>query len=860
MKKCLLVICCLLWTAPLLYAQHLVKGKIIDNTGTALPGVSVFEKGTNKGTSSSPDGSFQFTASNGKALLVFRALGYVTQEVPVAGKSELQITLQSEATAIQGVEVVGSRNLNRSATQTPVPIDIIPISRITNSVGQVDLNQLMQFAAPSFNSNRQTGSDGADHVDPASLRGLGPDQTLVLINGKRRHQSSLVNLFGTRGRGNTGTDLNTIPAAAIERIEILRDGASAQYGSDAIAGVINIVLKSSVDEFSGNINGAVTSKGDGQNIGFNGNYGFKIGGGGFVNVTGDYLYRGRTNRADDPNKVGEGNVPRRFYGDALMENYSAMFNARIPLTQNTEIYSFGGYNQRYGNAYAFTRYKDDPKNIPSIYPNGFDPQIVSNIGDRSLSVGIRGLLKGWNVDFNNTFGSNRFHYYVEKTLNSSLLEQSPSRFDAGGFQLDQNTTGLHFTRFFDKVLAGGTNIAFGTEFRTEHYKIFAGEEASWKAYGTYDLVPNSSGGVDTVYKAAGAQGFPGFQPANQVDEYRTNLGVYVDAEFNFSKRFMVDAAARFERYNDFGNTINGKLAARFEVSKALAFRGSVSTGFRAPSLAQIYFNTAYTNVVAGKSVDNLLARNNSNITRVLGVDPLKQEKALNASFGITSRPAKGLSITIDGYYVKIQDRIVLTGDFNAESAPEIKNELEKLNVSVVKFFSNALDTKTLGVDAIITWSKFFGPHSFNASFAANFNRLETGRIKTAPKLVGREDVYFSKREEAFLLASAPPSKLNLTLDYRFRSFNANLRFVRFDRVKLIDYNGDYDTFDPRITTDLSLGYQFGKVVTLVIGGSNLFNVLPNRQDAVLTDSGGPYEPVQMGFNGTTFFSKLAFKF
>ncbi|WP_217607204.1 TonB-dependent receptor [Chitinophaga sp. GbtcB8] len=843
------------------YAQHVVKGKVSDNTGAPIPGVSVFEKGSSRGATTDAAGTFQLEAGNANAVIVFRVLGYATQEVSLNGKNTLNVSLVSESTAIQGVEVVGSRNLNRSVTQTPVPIDIIPVAKITNSVGQLDLNQLMQFVAPSFNSNRQTGSDGADHIDPATLRGLGPDQTLVLINGKRRHQSSLVNLYGTRGRGNTGTDLNTIPAAAIERIEILRDGAAAQYGSDAIAGVINIVLKSSTDGLTTNINGGITSKGDGENVGLNANYGFKIGEGGFINVTTDYLYRGRTNRAEDPAKVGEDNVPRRFYGDAQMENYAAMYNARIPIAEKAEIYSFGGYNQRHGNAYAFTRYAGDDRNIPSIYPNGFDPQIISDIGDRSISVGVRGVMKGWNVDFNNTYGINRFHYYVDHTLNASLLEQSPTRFDAGGFQLSQNTAGLHFTRFFENVLPKGTNIAFGTEFRTENYRIFAGEEGSWKAYGAYDLVPNDNGGIDTVYKAAGSQGFPGFQPANVVDESRTNLGVYADGEFNFSSNFMIGAAGRYERYNDFGSTLNGKLSMRYEISPALAFRGSVSTGFRAPSLAQIYFNTTYTNVVRGEAIENLLTRNQSNITRVLGVEPLKQEKAVNASLGLTSRPAPGLSITVDGYYVKIKDRIVLTGDFTAENAPEIAADLDQLNVSVVKFFTNALDTKTLGLDAIVTWNKrFSGGHDFTATLAANFNDLETGDIKTSAKLASRKDIYFSDRERSFLVASAPPSKINLTLDYRYGKFNTNLRFVRFDRIRLQNYDLVYDIYDARIVTDLSVGYQIIPAITWVVGGSNLFNVYPTKHNANLTDSGGIYEPLQMGFNGTYFFSRLAFRF
>jgi len=279
------------------------------------------------------------------------------------------------------------------------------------------------------------------------------------------------------------------------------------------------------------------------------------------------------------------------------------------------------------------------------------------------------------------------------------------------------------------------------------------------------------------------------------------------------------------------------------------------------SLAQIYFNTTYTNVVRGVVIENLLARNQSNITRLLGVEPLKQEKSVNASLGFTSRPAPGLSITVDGYYVKIKDRIVLTGDFDADNAPEIAGDLQSLNVSVVKFFTNALDTRTLGLDAIVTYStRLGGDHNLTTTLAANFNDLETGDIKTSPKLASRKDIYFSDRERSFLVASAPPSKINLTFDYRYRKFNSNLRFVRFDRIRIQNYDLDYDVFDAKITTDLSLGYQITNALNFVVGCSNIFNVYPNRQDATLTDSGGIYEPVQMGFNGTYFFSRLSFRF
>jgi iron complex outermembrane recepter protein len=848
MKKAIFTLLMIALLFQEVIAQNILKGKITDEGGNPMAGVSVVEKGSVSGTSSNGNGLYQLKYSGQNSIAVFKFLGFATQEIVVNNRPEINVTMKAEGIVLEGLTIVGSRSPNRSATLTPVPVDVIDMAKVTNSVGQIDLNQLMQFVAPSFNSNRQTGSDGADHVDPASLRGLGPDQTLVLINGKRRHQSSLVNLFGSRGRGNTGTDLNTIPAAAIERIEILRDGASAQYGSDAIAGVINVVLKSTVEEFAGNINTGITSEGDGQNLGFNGNYGFKAGKKGFVNVTGDYLYRDRTNRAENPADFTDpaSDVPRRFYGDALMESFTGMFNSQFDINEKAQFYAFGGMSTRFGNAYAFTRYPQSERNVPEIYPNGFDPQIISNIKDRSVSAGIRGDINGWNVDFNNTYGINKFNYFVDRTLNTSLGVRSPTRFDAGGFQLTQNTLGLNFTRFFENALSAGTNFAFGTEFRTENYQIFAGEEASWRGY---------------TDQAAGSQGFPGFQPANVVNENRTNLGVYADAEFNFSKQFLIATAARFERYNDFGSTLNGKFAARFTISPAFTLRGSVSSGFRAPSLAQRFFNTSYTNVVGGVPEEILLAKNNSNITRILGVEPLKQEKTINTSLGFTSNPTSSLTLTIDGYYVKIKDRIVLTGDFSRGNAPELTADLDAFNVSKVKFFTNALDTKTYGLDAVVTWSQNFSGHDLAISYAANFNKLKPGAVQTSQRLRGREDIYFDGRERAFLIASAPNSKMNLTFDYRYNKFNANLRFVRFDRLQLLDYNyAEFDKYDPKVTTDLTLGLQISKNFSLSLGGSNLFNVLPDKSDAFNSESGGIYEPVQMGFNGTYLFSKISVKF
>lgn len=879
MRKLLLLITLVCGLGSLIQAQVTIHGTLQDSAGTAIAGAAVVEKGTNNGVFTDGAGQFTLNCRSTTSVLLITMLGYESQEVSAGGSTDLTIVLAEKSYTTAGLQIVGTRNLNRSATETPVAVEIIPVEQVTSSTGQLDLNQVLQFVSPAFNSNRQSGADGADHTDPATLRGLGPDQTLVLINGKRRHQSSLVNLYGTRGRGNTGTDLNTIPAAAIDRIEILRDGAAAQYGSDAIAGVINIVLKQSTDEFSGNLNlsgypknSAFSGMGtgmnetiDGTSYNLNGNYGFKIGDGGFANVTLDYLHRGHTYR-DAAMRDADGTDTlhyRRQFGDALQNNFSAFFNAAVPLSDHAEFYSFGGFNHRQGSAYAWTRDSSDDRNVPALYPNGFDPLINSEISDKSLSMGLRGTLGKWSVDFNNTFGDNNFHYFVDSTLNSSLGAASPTRFDAGGFGQSQNTTGLNFTRNFANALKG-LNLAFGTEYRIDNYRIFAGEEGSYRNYGVIDTVIN---GVvrpyDVLGLAAGSQGFPGFQPSNELNETRTNLGAYLDVEADITRNWTVAAALRAEKYSDFGNVAIYKIATRYAFSSKFALRASANSGFRAPSLAQMNFNSTYTNVVGGVIQDQFLARNNSNITNALGIPLLKPEKSTSFSFGFTAKPASSFSLTVDGYYVSVRDRIVLTGTFSPDTDTahiplEWEQELINLNVAGAQFFTNALDTKTMGVDLIASWSTMLGSGRLQTTLAANINQMQLSDIHVSPKLAGLEDTYFGAREKAFLLASAPPFKVNLTGDYKINRFNVNLRFVYFGGVTLVDWADEDDVYGAKLTTDLALGYSLTSKLRLVIGSSNLLNTLPDIQN-IDTESGGRWDPVQMGFNGRMIFMRLGFK-
>lgn len=885
MKKQLLFLLSFLISVSV-FAQYILSGKVYDENGKPLSGVLIFEKGSMNGTQSGVDGLYSIPYKDSASVIAFSYIGYLKHQIITEGKSHYDAALILNNT-LSSVEIVGTRRLGRTQTETAVGVDVIDISKLANSAGQINVDQLLESVAPSFNATKQSGADGADHIVPATLRGLGPDQTLVLINGKRQHQSSLINIFGTRGRGNTGTDLNAIPVAAIDRIEILRDGASAQYGSDAIAGVINIVLKSSNEGTNGKISYGMNNanppakynvvkqneKFDGKTWQADINQGLKIGKAGFANFTLECSDKQHTNRPALASAFTDG-VSRNQFGDAAASNISLVMNSSIPVGDSTEIYAFGGYNHRFTDAYAWTRTADESRNITDIYPTGFDPKIQSIINDKSLSFGIRSkLCNGWNVDLNNTLGSNQFHFFVDHTLNASLLEKSPTRFDAGGFSSTENTTSLNFSKLFSEVL-DGLNFAFGTELRTDNYKIFAGEEASWKTYGKhifkidslYDVFGNFIG-LDTVYRPGGAQGFPGFQPLNEVNETRTNIATYVDAELDFSDNFMIGAAARFENYSDFGSTLNGKISTRFKINNYISLRGAYSTGFRAPSLQQLYYNTTFTDFVAGKPVDKIITKNNSPLTQSIGIPPLKEEKSNNISYGFAIK-YKSLSLTVDGYSIAVKDRIVLTGAFY-DNDTIIGNSLKTLGIGAAQFFTNAVNTTTNGVDIVLGYTPLItNKQVLRLSATANFNQMKIDDIYTNVRLQGKEQTYFGLREQYFLLASAPKSKISLSANYSYAKFFIELRENQYGKVELINWkdNGndkidpdELDVYKAKWTTDLSIGYNFNNI-RITVGGLNIFNQYPDAHNPAFTETGGLWDAVQMGFAGAYYYTKIGFTF
>lgn len=778
---------------------------------------------------------------------------------------------------IEEVAITGSRNKKRTVINTPVPIDVIDIKQVSQATGQVEVNQLLQFAAPSFNSNKQSGSDGADAVDPATLRGLGPDQTLLLLNGKRYHQSSLINLFGTKGRGNTGSDMNTIPIGAIKRIEVLRDGASAQYGSDAIAGVINVILNDRDKGFEGNAFYGMNlfkspgdkdivsdRKIDGNTFDFSGNLGTKIGSkGGFGNFTVEFVNKDYAIRNANPDRY---TAPRQRFGDAKAQNVYFFGNIELPLSDGLTFYSRQGFSHRNTKAYAWTRTPDADGNIPEIYPNGFDPIEDTSITDFTFDNGLKFKVADWDVDFYNAFGSNRFTYDIKNTVNATLGAQSPTSFDAGGHSLLQNTTGFNAAKQF-KVLEG-LNIAFGSEFRYEKFEIIKGEEASYAMYDingnivtrtTPDalLVTNPLSGA---VRPGGSQGFPGY--STDISKSRNNFAAYVDTELDITKKWMISLAGRFENYNDFGSTLNGKFATRYAITPQLAFRGSVSTGFRAPSLAQKYYSQQFTNFQGGKLVTIQLASNDSDLANKVGIDQLKQETSLNGSAGFTFNTGK-FTATVDGYYIKVKNRIVLTGNFSRDDLPtDVQAEYPYINQA--QFFANAIDTRTMGIDVILNYNETIGSGKLTATLAGNYNNMEITQVNTSEQLKGKEDIYLSAREKGFILASAPKTKINLNLNYKISKFNVNLQLVRFDKITLIGYDNAEQVYNSKVTTDVSFGYEFTSNLNLTLGSKNIFNRYPTLQPTQVssgnTESGGIFDPVQMGFAGRQIFARLNFKF
>jgi iron complex outermembrane receptor protein len=854
--------------------QHTFNGKVVDENNQPLPGVNILIKGTNSGAVTDFDGKFSINTGQENVILVFSMIGYKTQELKGAENMNVKMAVSTES--LEEIVLVGSRNPRMTTLETPVPVDIVDISEIKEIVPQTTLNDMLTYLVPSFNSNRQSASDGTEHIDPASLRGLGPDQVLVLVNGKRRHTTSLINNQSTFGNGSVGTDLSAIPTSAIDRIEVLRDGASAQYGSDAIAGVINLVLKKS-EGLDVSTTYGITSRSDGQTVNANVSYGMSLGNNGNLTISAEFNDRGKTSRSGnhelviydqsdlgnffaypfsnpgarerDDELIAAAGLTRDDFnfqvGDADIQNSQLFINLSLPTGNKGEFYASGGFSLRNGTGFGFRRLPSEG-HVLEIFPNGFQPELQSDVNDFSMITGFKTTFGNWNVDISNTIGNNSFDYTVNNTVNDALGINSPTRFDAGGHAFLQNTVNFDMAKYNEDIMSG-LSTAFGAEFRYENYKITAGEPGS--------------------YEGSGANSFPGFSPDNEVNEGRTSIGLYADFELNFTEKFMVAVAGRFEDYSDFGSTLNGKVAARYKLTDKVALRGAVSTGFRAPSLHQQFFNNRATDIVDGNLLNFGTFRNDSQVARDLGIPKLKEETSVNVSVGFTAKVSDNFQITLDAYDIQIDNRIIYTGSLGndpfGDPVPELRALFAPFGVETARFFTNAVNTSTQGIDLVMNYKVPVKSSNLNFSLLYNYNKNKVdGTLNNVPAIfVGQEDVYFGPQERSLIETNNPKNKAIFTIDLSGGKLGLMFRNTYWGKVTRNGFPfGISQEHSEKIVTDLSASYKLSSHVSFAMGANNLFDVFPDKQAFENSFFGVfKYAPVQMGTTGAFYFARLRYK-
>ncbi|HUQ09026.1 MAG TPA: TonB-dependent receptor [Steroidobacteraceae bacterium] len=745
------------------------------------------------------------------------------------------------------IVVTGTRVAERTRLESLSPVDVLSAESLETQA-TTELAEALSNAAPSLNFPRPSITDGTDHVRPATLRGLAPDQTLVLVNSKRRHQSALVNVNGSIGRGSAAVDLNAIPLAAIESIEVLRDGASAQYGSDAIAGVINLRLRDAREGGAATLTygqydtDVQTERGsrtesDGATMTASGWVGLPLGAEGFLTLSAEYRDRDPTSRGDFDDRVPGSPVTSRF-GDPRMEDITAYVNAGVPLQNDWQVYGWAGYQRRQGDSAAFPRiFNDVVRNVPAIYPNGFLPLITTDIDDVALGWGVRGKMGEWDADVSLVYGLNKIDYGVENSVNASYGAASQTDFDAGGMEYNQLVFNAGIVRGFDWGLAEPVNLALGVEARHENYSIEAGEATSW-----------NRGPIDTA--PAGAQGFPGFKPANELDESRKGYSAYADLEAQVTEKFLASAAVRGEDYSDFGSAVTGKLAARYDFTQSFALRGAASTGFRAPGLQQEFFTSTATNFIGGIPFEVGTFPATSQTARVLGAQPLDAEESRNYSLGTVLRFGS-FEATIDAYRIDIRDRIVLSENLNT---PQVTALIQPFGATVARFFINGVDTKTEGVDLVARYRlnsesagrwEFVGAGNWNSTDVEKLPSLNViNNICQGQPAPCTPPVLFGRINTLTFEEGTPDSKLSLSVDWSMpignASFGVNLKGTQygdvvepgqpipaeiaagFDDARDIDIDGD-------VLVDLALSGKFmdGKL-GLTVGADNLFDQYPDR--------------------------------
>ncbi|HEX7831452.1 MAG TPA: TonB-dependent receptor [Thermoanaerobaculia bacterium] len=873
----------LLAVASPLTAQQIRGRVVLQSDDSPLPGVTVSIDDWGLTTVTDADGQYTLDAGRSGEARVSAALsGFQTRTVTVnVGPGE---TTQDFALHVSfGQEItVGSRAIGAEQEQA-VPVDIIQQEQI-ESAPSTETNQIIQKLSPSFNFPRPTISDGTDSVRPATLRGLGPDQLLVMLNGKRRHASALVNANNTVGRGSSGVDLNAIPASAIESIEILRDGAAAQYGSDAIAGVINLVMKSSPEPLKIDVKAGQTSHDDGESLNLALSGGWSIGRGAIF-AAAEHRTRYETNRAnpdlrdqlvtgDAGNNIIE--QPNTHWGDSYARDVMLFSNLNLPLNEDGSqiLYAFGGYSLRHGSHGGNYRRAIDANNWRQIYPLGFLPLIEPRVADTALTAGTRGQLATWYYDLSAAYGRNEFEFYVTDSLNASLGPTSQTRFYAGALGDKQITANLDVSRRFAVGLAGPLNVAFGAEYRGDSFEQHAGEPNSYIHGG----VANQFGGR----AAAGAQVFPGFQPTNEVDVSRNSKAVYADVEGDVHSMFRVGLAGRYENFSDFGSTTNGKITTRFSPVKQWIFRAAASTGFRAPALNQGYWSAISTNFIpnsAGvvEAVQVGTFRVNAPIARALGATDLKPEKSKNLSAGIVWQPLSNLEFTADYFHIDIDDRIVYSGNFNQAALQPI---LEPFGVGGVRFLTNAIDTETNGYDLVANYQTSLFGGGIDLSAAYSNNKTEVVHVEPTPgPLAAFGETLFDRQERRRFECGQPRDNIRLMQNWHRGGWAVTTRESRYGEYCSLTLAAvDDQVYEAEWLADAEVSYRWNQY-TFAVGAENLLDTFPDRNflfrpgtgpgtgvPGVLAQQAGAggtnSYPINaaFGMNGRFFYTRLSYKF
>ncbi|WP_438710394.1 TonB-dependent receptor [Aquimarina muelleri] len=866
----------LIFAPTILLSQETITGKVVNQaTNQAIPLVNIVEKESSNGATSDFDGNFSIEVESLPATLVFSVVGYGSEELEVVSSVAVTVYMK-EGAFLDEIVVVGNRAKPRTVIESPVAIDNITSEELKVSA-QPELDKMIAFRVPSYNSTQQTVSDATAHFDPSELRNLGPSRTLVLVNGKRKNQSALVYVNETPGRGEVGVDMKSIPAAAVERVEVLRDGASAQYGSDAIAGVINIILKEDVDKTSLSLGTGVTTEGDGFTYSGSINTSFNPEFGGFVNITGDFYHQDYTNRAGEPGNDTlfgvDGTNPwiqqnpdlGMTVGQPEYDRYGLALNSGFPYADDTaEVYLFGSLQSRNGTSFSLYRtpyWIQDPFNL--LHPEGteyqgFQPTFETAIVDNTITLGNRWqMFNEWNFDVSYTYGRNGVNYEVNNSLNPSLGANSPTSFKVGGYSFANHLGNLDISKTF-----GDLSLTLGSEIRSERFVTKAGEEAS--------------------YVDGGVQSFPGLRPSNAISETRSNIGAYAGLDWDVSEAFLISGAGRYEDYSDFGENVSWKVAARYLLPNDKgAIRASVNTAFRAPSLHQIYLSNIQTLQLADGSIGEQGTFNNVDPIIIdpiggLGVSPLDAEESFNIAGGVTYRFTPQFSVAVDYYNIAVDDRVLLTNPLGFDDDDTTVNAVEQVlidnSIGNITFFVNAVDTKTQGVDIVANYRGIqLGKGNLGINAAFNWNETDIDGTITVPEKIfnaGYTDI-FNREEQSRITTARPNLKGVLGLNYDIAKFSFVLNNTYFGEVTWQHPTtpGFDQTFAGKVITDLSISYKFANWITAKATANNLLNVYPDKINTFGdfgTDLGGrfeyPWEVNQFGFTGTFLQAGLDFTF